>query len=260
MVNSGALAVHGKRTVSPRPEQWLDVLIHQDEKMQNPDTKEPQYSLLFEVADKHGIASLGLMVNESWAQDPRRTLFTLARYKFVAKMLEGRERVLEVGCADAFGTRIVQQTVGQVTATDFDPVFIEDVKSRMDPAWPMDARVHDMLAGPVAGNFDAIFALDVLEHIEPDAESRFLGNCVKSLDRHGVAIFGMPSLESQAYASPQSKAGHVNCKTGPDFKAALERHFHSVFMFSMNDEVVHTGYHKMAHYLLAVCADPRRPL
>jgi hypothetical protein len=28
-------------------------------------------------------------------------------------------------------------------------------------------------------------------------------------------------------------------------------------MFSMNDEVVHTGYHKMAHYLFAVCCGRR---
>jgi hypothetical protein len=25
-------------------------------------------------------------------------------------------------------------------------------------------------------------------------------------------------------------------------------------MFSMNDETVHTGYHKMAHYLIAIAA------
>jgi hypothetical protein len=30
-------------------------------------------------------------------------------------------------------------------------------------------------------------------------------------------------------------------------------------MFSMNDEVVHTGYHKMAHYLFALCCHKRRP-
>jgi len=26
----------------------------------------------------------------------------------------------------------------------------------------------------------------------------------------------------------------------------------------MNDEVVHTGYHKMAHYLLALCCGKKR--
>jgi hypothetical protein len=40
----------------------------------------------------------------------------------------------------------------------------------------------------------------------------------------------------------------------PELKKTMQQFFHNVFMFSMNDEVVHTGYHPMAHYLLAVCA------
>lgn len=220
-------------------------------------TREPQYNLVFDVAEKHGIACFGLMANESWNQDPRRTVFTLARYKFVSKMLSGRDRVLEIGCADAFGTRLVQQTVGHVTAVDFDPVFIADAKARMNPHWPFETFVHDLLAGPVPGTYDAIYALDVLEHIEPAVEDTFLTNAVASLSPTGVGIFGMPSLESQAYASPQSKAGHVNCKTGEALKATLEKHFHTVFVFSMNDEVVHTGYLRMANYVIGVCSHRR---
>jgi len=217
-------------------------------------TKEPQYELLYRVKEKHGITKLGLMVNESWNEDPRRTVFTLSRYKFVSKMLQGRAKVLEVGCADAFGTRIVQQTVGQVTAIDFDPLFIADALERMNPNWPFEARVHDMLHGPVSEDFDAAYALDVLEHMKPEDEHQFLRNIVSSVKATGAVIMGMPSLESQRYASPQSKAGHVNCKSGPDLQKTMEEHFHSVFLFSMNDEVVHTGFHPMAQYLFAVCA------
>ena len=215
-------------------------------------TVEPQYEVLLRVQEKHGISRLGLMVNESWNEDPKRTLFTLARYKFVARMLEGRAQVLEIGCADAFGTRIVQQAVGAVTAVDFDPLFIADVAARANPHWPLTSFVHDLLAGPVPGGFDAVYALDVLEHISPDAEELFLRNAIAGLSFDGVAIFGMPSLESQAHASPQRKAGHVNCKSGAAFKAFMQRYFHTVFVFSMNDEVVHTGFYPMAHYLLAV--------
>lgn len=222
-----------------------------------PVTKEPQYGIVFDVVEKHGRTQLGLMINESWNQDPKRTLFTLARYKFVAKMLSGRQQVLEIGCADAFGTRLVQQEVGCVTAVDFDPVFIADAQARIDPSWPMECRVHDMLRGPVAGTFDAIYSLDVLEHITPEQEHIFMNNMVASLVPAGVAIIGIPSLESQAYASPQSKAGHVNCKTGKTFKSFLEGYFENVFLFSMNDEVVHTGFFPMAHYLLALCTTPR---
>lgn len=225
--------------------------------MTRPPTKEPQYSLLLDVKEKHGIARLGLMINESWNQDPKRTLFTLARYKFVARMLAGDRHVLEVGCADAFGTRIVQQAVKRVTAVDFDPLFVADVKERMNSNWPMEVLVHDMLDGPVPGVFDAVYALDVLEHIREEDENRFISNMISSLTPEGIVVLGMPSLESQRYASPQSKAGHVNCKSGNAFKAVLERYFHSVFMFSMNDEVVHTGFYPMAHYLLSVACHRR---
>ena len=63
----------------------------------------------------------------------------------------------------------------------------------------------------------------------------------------GVCIIGTPSLESQAYASHYSKLGHINCKEQPTLKALMARFFKNVFMFSMNDEVVHTGYSKMSH-------------
>ena len=220
-------------------------------------TKEPQYQALVELKRGKGLARLGMMNNQVWHDDPRRLAFTLARYKFVAKMLSGKRRVLEVGCGDAFASRIVKQEVAALTVIDFDPVFIQDVAERADPAWPITAAVHDVLAAPFAGIFDGIYSLDVLEHIAAEQEPRFMTNVLASLDPGGALIVGMPSLESQTYASPQSKEGHVNCKSGKDLKDLLGGYFHNVFLFSMNDEVVHTGFYPMAHYLLAVCAGPR---
>jgi len=216
-------------------------------------TVEPQYGSMFDVVQKHGVTQLGLMTNEAWSQDPKHLLFTLARYKFVAKMFEGRAEVLEIGCADAFATRLVQQAVGRMTAIDFDPAFIEDAQARMNSLWPLRSFVHDILTGPVPGEFDAIYSLDVLEHIDPGKEKLFLDNAAHSLAQNGAMIIGMPSLESQAHASPQSKAGHVNCKSGKDLKLLLQQYFHNVFLFSMNDETVHTGFYPMAHYLMALC-------
>jgi SAM-dependent methyltransferase len=223
-------------------------------------TREPQYQPLLELRDAQGLARLGLMTNQVWHDDPKRLVFVLARYKFVAKLLAGRRRVLEVGCADAFATRLVQQEVGHVTAVDFDPLFVADARARMDPAWPFDCLVHDLVDGPVPGDFDAAYCLDVLEHIAPERELAFLGHLVASLAPHAAAVIGTPTRESQAHASAQSRAGHVNCKTGGELKELLARCFHHVFVFSMNDEVVHTGFYPLAHYLLALCCEPRTDL
>jgi len=221
-------------------------------------THEPQYQCCIDLEKKQGLSSLGLMSNYLWHSDPRHLVFLLSRYKFVSKMLTGKRRVLEVGCADAFGTRLVQQEVEQVTAVDFDPVFIRDVQERMEPGWELECHCHDMLSGPAPGGpYDAAYSLDVIEHIQASDEHAFVGNVAGSLTLDGVLILGSPSIHSQAYASKPSKEGHVNCKDAAGLRRLCEQHFRNVFIFSMNDEVVHTGFTPMAHYLIALCVGRR---
>lgn len=220
-------------------------------------TREPQYQECIEAVTTRGFERLGLRSSQSWHDDPKHILFRLARYKFVAKMLSGSGHVLEIGCGDAFGTRLVQQEVKALSATDFDEVFIKDIEARMVDRWRFPVFTHDLLDGPISGEYDGVFALDVLEHIKSPDEHTFLQNAFAPLTRHGVGIIGMPSIESQVHASPTSRAGHVNCKSMPDLKKTMQKYFHNVFMFSMNDEVVHTGYYPMAHYLFALCANKK---
>lgn len=219
--------------------------------------KDPVNQPNITFAEQRGAVSLGLLKSREWIEDPRRFLFSQSRYKFVSKMLSGRRNVIEIGCGDAFNAPIVMQEVKQLTVTDFDAEFIKDAIARMPPEYPYMARTHNFLDGPIEGQFDAAYALDVLEHIDTRHERQFIGNIMRCLTADAVMIIGMPSLESQAYASPGSRLGHINCKTAPDLKALLEIWFHSVFVFSMSDEVVHTGYHKMAHYIFAVAAHSR---
>ena len=223
-------------------------------------TREPQYQRCLELKDQYGLTPLGTGANQIWQDDPRRLLFVLSRYKFVSKMLSGAGSVLEVGSGDAFGSRVVLQEVKKITALDFDPVFIEDAKRHMNPEWAFEAVTHDILSGPVKRRFDAAYSLDVIEHISKKREKDFVKNIWLSLKEKGVLIIGTPSLQSQAYASPLSKKGHVNCKDHEGLRRLLSRFFHHVFIFSMNDEVVHTGFYPMAHYLLALCCDKKKKI
>lgn len=216
--------------------------------------REPQYGVLKELKEKIGLTSLGLMTNQVWHDDPRRLLFLLSRYKFVSKMLSGAYKVLEVGCGDAFGSRVVLQEVNALTVVDFDPIFITDINERMDEKWPLKCFEHDILAGPVVGGFNAAYCLDLIEHIPKEHENTLMKNMVSSIEADGTLIIGTPSSQSQVYASPQSKQGHVNCFTHEQLKNLASRFFHNVFIFSMNDEVVHTGFSPMAHYLFALCS------
>lgn len=218
---------------------------------------EPQYEILSEAIEAKGLARFGPMSSFTWNTDPKRLLFVLSRYKFAARMLEGSSSVIEIGCGDGFASRIVRQHVNNLLLTDADPIMIENAISLQSPDFPISALCHDFCRGPLGDSaltFDAAYMLDVLEHIPQSQELEFFANLRKSLAPSAKIVIGIPSSESQLYASPGSKAGHVNCKTKEELHGSLAKVFPSVFCFSMNDEVVHTGFNRMANYLFAVCS------
>ncbi len=220
-------------------------------------TVDPVNAPILKILREQGRVPLGLHANKQWFEDPRHLLFSMSRYKFVSKMLSGSTSVLEIGCGDGFNSRIVLQEVSKLTLVDMDPLFVADAVSRRTDTWDYDAFVHNILEGPVMGTFDAIYTLDVLEHIPAEHEETFLRNALMSLSAAGVMIVGMPSKESQAFSKPMEVTGHVNCKSQAELKSLMKKYFSNVFMFSMNDEMVHTGYGKLAHYIFALCCGAR---
>lgn len=195
---------------------------------------------------------VGGMSVDWWRRDPKRMAFVAARYKHVGRLLTGKYSVLEVGCADGFFSRIVRQHVGELTAIDIDVRSIgEALRFHTCEEWPINFMRHNILDGPLK-RFDAAYALDVLEHMEPgDQEQAFLSSM---RDAAPVCVLGAPSLESQEHASALSRAGHVNCMNEEDMRDALQMFWSHVFIFGMNDETLHTGFGPMCHYRLAICA------
>ena len=209
-----------------------------------------------DLKEETGPTRLGLTTNRIWHEDPRRLVFLLARYKFAAKMLKDRRFVGEVGCGDAFGARIVLQEVGALAVYDADPVLIEDVRLRRSERWPIDAYVHNIVMDPLPNKHDAIYSFDAIERVRREDEHAYISNLRDSLEDNGVLIIGTSSAQSQVHSAPQGHAGPVNCRSGMELKALLESYFDRTFMFSMNDEIVHPGFHPLADYLFAICTGP----
>lgn len=45
---------------------------------------------------------------------------------------------------------------------------------------------------------------------------------------------------------------HVNLFSAERLRDTLRDYFENVFLFGMNDEIVHTGFYPMSHYLFAL--------
>lgn len=204
---------------------------------------------------------LGPWTSYSMMNDPKHMCFVLARYKFCAKMLEGKKDILEVGCGDGFGLPIVASMVNKVYAADWDERLLQNIQKRSAYLENVEYIHHDFNKGTIStiNNIDAIYAIDVIEHIEPSNEDNFMRNMLKCISNKesGIMILGTPNITASAYASERSAVQHCNLKSISSLKELMQKYFYNVFMFGMNDEVVHTGYAPMCHYIWGVGAGVR---
>lgn len=215
--------------------------------------KEPQNQTQIDTYFKKGAVQMGPWTSHIYRNDPRHLCFLLARYKFCAKMLAGKKKVLEVGCGDAFGLPVVKQTVKFIHGIDFEPLIIEDANKRFgNEMTGIMLSVHDITEKSMPDKFDAVYTLDVIEHIPTEKEKFFLTNICASLRKNSICIIGTPNITADKYASEYSREGHVNLKSSDTLNRLMGTYFHNVFDFSMNDEVVHTGFAPMAHYLFSI--------
>jgi 2-polyprenyl-3-methyl-5-hydroxy-6-metoxy-1,4-benzoquinol methylase len=187
---------------------------------------------------------------------PRRLLHLLSYYKFAAKMIGPGRRVVDIGCSEGLGTVLLAENASDCVGVDLDAEAIAVANASVATA-NLRFVCADVLGGGL-GRFGAAVSLDVIEHIFADNEDPFVAGVARALDDDGIFIIGTPNVAAETYASPQSRRGHVNMFDAVRLRDLGLRHFHNVFSFSANDEIVHTGFSPMAHYLLALCVGPRR--
>lgn len=202
---------------------------------------------------------LGRYASDEYATDPKHFAFVSSRYKFASKMLGGMGTVLEIGCGDGFGAPIVADAVDKLICTDINAPMLKEIQRRhANFALNASYVYHDFREQPFEPMADGGYLIDVIEHIFPGEEDAFMSNIAGSLNEHGVLLIGTPNKTAEQYASEWSRKGLINLKTQQTLNELTTRYFHNVFNFSMNDEVVHTGYAPMCHFLWALCVDPRR--
>lgn len=201
---------------------------------------------------------LGPWTSYSVMYDPKHLAFVLARYKFVAKMLQGRARVMEVGSGDGVGLSLVAQAVKHVYAVDWDQRLLDGNARRLKHLTNVSYVMANLNHESPSLEVEAAYWIDVLEHLDAATESTVIENIIGCLPDDGVLLTGTPNKAAHQYASPQSQALHINQKSMDDLRILMERYFRNVFMFGMNDEVLHTGYAPMCHYIWSLAVGVRR--
>lgn len=182
--------------------------------------------------------------------DPKRLAFVLSRYKFAAKMIGKNKSILELGCSEGIGAPILSEFTKSYTGVDLDEIAINTATEIFSNQ--RCRFIKDDFRGNCYGRFDSIVSMEVIEYISPEDEKLFFDTVQANLGENGVCIIGTPNITSEQYSSDASKMGHVNLYSADSLYKTMGTVFNNVFVFGMNDEIVHTGFHPMAQFLIAI--------
>jgi hypothetical protein len=225
------------------------------------DVWRPRYSVAGEtVRPSDGTESVQLPAEDAAtatvAQSARSNedlLSVLARYKFAARLLDGRDSVCQIGFAESLGPELVAAAVKSLV------IFAE--KSELKPAsfrnYPADSTIkmqaHEIGRERLPHSYNALYSFEALERVAPEHEDDVLRHMRESLSgASDIAIIGCPGR-----TAPRNNAVNTHQRSGLQLQILVSRHFGTVLMFSMVDSDIQAGLLHGADYFIAVASSRR---
>jgi 2-polyprenyl-3-methyl-5-hydroxy-6-metoxy-1,4-benzoquinol methylase len=203
---------------------------------------------------------LGASASQQWQDAPEHLAMVLARYRAAAALIGAARTVLELGCGEGIGARILASGRELYHGLDVDPQAITTAKRTAGSDRDGCALVFgqaDVTQRLGFHGWTAVVALDLIEHLSRAGGERLLSFAVRALTPGGVFVVGTPNQRFDDLASPQSKAAHITTYCHSALYEALSGHFRVVQAFGLQDTALHLGHPDARHYLLFAGIGPR---
>ena len=184
-------------------------------------------------------------------------LIRLARYKFVARHIKTNDDVLEVGCGSGLGAILLGQHCRSVKGIDIKHQEIKEAKA-INPRSNVEYELMDFFELQASAKYDVVCSLDVIEHLTEQVAKKLIHKTTQHLHKNGMLVIGTPSLYCRDYQSELSRAAHIKLYDQKELVDLIETYYGRALAFSMNDELVHTGFSKLAWYYIIIAFYPQK--
>lgn len=188
---------------------------------------------------------------EMQLRNPLMLLIKLARYKFYSKMMSKNDIVLDLGCGQGVSTNFYSKYCKFIYGVDLYSTFVPSLSKNIKF---IEANLDDVNKNYFKKKITFIALNDVIEHFSKSKGEKILKKCRSILSKKGdVLMIGTPSKYSSMYRSEESKNQHIYEYTPEELNKICNKYFNRVFQFSMNDEVVNTGFSKLSWFNFYIC-------
>jgi GT2 family glycosyltransferase/ubiquinone/menaquinone biosynthesis C-methylase UbiE len=159
------------------------------------------------------------------------------RYALCRESVAGK-RVLDLACGTGYGSALLAQAGGEVTAVDISPEAIRTAKARYGDA--VTFAIADCYDLPFAdGAFDVVVANEMIEHVED--HDGLINEAKRVLADGGLFLVSTPNKPVyNRYKAPN--VFHVSEMDTSEFRRLLMRHFREVYMTGTRMALVSVGY------------------
>ncbi len=193
-------------------------------------------------------------LQDDFLKNPLMSAVKLARYKFAARMVSEDDVVLDLGCGNGYSSYFLSKYARKVVGMDLY-ADIPGASKRMS-ADNLQFIKGDILFPPpeiTEEEFTVVNSIDVIEHFHRDDGEKIVRDYSGLLSKNGMMIIGTPSRHSQAYRSARSRKVHFYEYEPEELRDMCRGYFGRAILFSMNDEIVHTGFNRLAWFIFLLC-------
>ena len=145
----------------------------------------------------------------------------LGRYYFASDLLKNYKNVLDVACADGYGTKVLSQNINNVVGIDRNEEYLHIARTE----YSGDNIIYECINvddESITGIYDGIVCFETLEHLK--YPQKFLQNLYNILDENGVMILSVPNSEYEIIEDGKNKDSfHLHIFKYNDIVKMLEK-------------------------------------
>ena len=189
------------------------------------------------------------------AKNPLMATVKLARYKFVSKMLDKNDYVVDVGCGGGLSTFYYSNFCRKAVGIDNDARRIKEWKEFKNKKLDF-VNLNALDISKLNFDVNCIINVDFIEHITKRYYfyKKLQKISTKSKNRRNkMLIIGTPSYYSKKYRAKHNLLHHKHEYKPDELYEICAKNFSRVFKFTMNDELVHTGFDKLGWFFFLIC-------